>query len=355
MAARSKRSRSARRRNRRYIVTLVSVRRADRRLELDSGITPPARRRSPSTAGARARPRPAASIAAARRSIGGYPFRIEVNCHKAAALLRTSQPPVEIKAGGMLIAAQIYQPNLLITEFHGPLTIADPGKSPFLVVNWKLAQSSVRGTPAAPERVSIALDKPVVERIAGGGRHVGAARPARGNPRPHRRRLGRRQAGDRNGAPPHRGVGARAASGGGRAVRRRHHRGALRLARFRAQALAGAVPRDAGGGRAHRHHASAAAAGRDHRGRRRQPVAQRQRAVAGPVARHRRRDRAIPRVVGAQQTVQASPEHGQGRRRARPAGCPGWAMPRASRRPARTCRLASICSASRPRSKANAR
>ena len=58
------------------------------------------------------------------------------------------------------------------------------------------------------------------------------------------------------------------ASGGGAADRRRHHRGAARLARFRAQAMAGAFPRDAGGRRAHRHHAGARAAGRDHRGRR---------------------------------------------------------------------------------------
>ncbi|HEY1310111.1 MAG TPA: DUF2125 domain-containing protein, partial [Pseudolabrys sp.] len=88
------------------------------------------------------------------QTIGGYPFRFEVDCDKASALFRSNHPPVEIKAGGMLIAAQIYQPNLLITEFHGPLTIAEPGKPPNIVVNWKLAQSSVRGTPTAPERVS---------------------------------------------------------------------------------------------------------------------------------------------------------------------------------------------------------
>jgi hypothetical protein len=104
------------------------------------------------------------------QSIGGYPFRIEVNCDKASALFRSNQPPVEIKTSGMLIAAQIYQPNLLITEFYGPLTIADPGKSPTIVADWKLGQSSVRGTPAAPERVSLVFDGPVVDRINGGTR-----------------------------------------------------------------------------------------------------------------------------------------------------------------------------------------
>ncbi|MGH6684712.1 MAG: DUF2125 domain-containing protein [Pseudolabrys sp.] len=104
------------------------------------------------------------------QTLGGYPFRFEVDCDKASALFRGNQPPVEIKASGMLIAAQIYQPNLLITEIHGPLTVADPGKSPYIVVNWKLAQSSVRGTPSAPERMSLVFDKPVVERVSDGNR-----------------------------------------------------------------------------------------------------------------------------------------------------------------------------------------
>ncbi|HLA20227.1 MAG TPA: DUF2125 domain-containing protein [Pseudolabrys sp.] len=102
------------------------------------------------------------------QTIGGYPFRIEVNCNRASALIRSNQPPVEIKSSGILIAAQIYQPTLLISEFHGPLTIADPGQAPNIVVNWKLAQSSVRGTPAAPERVSLVFDRPVVDRVSNG-------------------------------------------------------------------------------------------------------------------------------------------------------------------------------------------
>jgi hypothetical protein len=102
------------------------------------------------------------------QTIGGYPFRIEVNCNAASALISSNQPPVEIKSSGILIAAQIYDPTLLISEFHGPLTVADPGQAPNIVVNWKLAQSSVRGTPAAPERVSLVFDRPVVDRVSNG-------------------------------------------------------------------------------------------------------------------------------------------------------------------------------------------
>ena len=83
---------------------------------------------------------------------GGFPFRFEMTCGGASALFQSNQPPVEVKARGILVAAQVYQPTLLIGEFQGPLTVATPGQAPHFVVNWKLAQSSVRGTPAAPER-----------------------------------------------------------------------------------------------------------------------------------------------------------------------------------------------------------
>lgn len=99
---------------------------------------------------------------------GGYPFRFELNCTAASALFQSNQPPVEVKARGLVVAAQVYQPTLLISEFHGPLTVATPGQPPHLVVNWKLAQSSVRGTPAAPERVSLSLDRPVIDGVNNG-------------------------------------------------------------------------------------------------------------------------------------------------------------------------------------------
>ena len=104
------------------------------------------------------------------QSIGGYPFRIEVTCDQAAAVFRSNQPPVEIKTSSILVAAELYQPTLLISDFYGPLTIADLGHAPNIIVNWKLAQSSLRGTPSAPERISLVFDQPVVERINGNNR-----------------------------------------------------------------------------------------------------------------------------------------------------------------------------------------
>jgi len=99
------------------------------------------------------------------QTVGGFPFRIEVNCEEASAQFRSNQPPLELKTNNMLVVAQVYQPGLLISEFRGPLTIGEPGKSPDIIADWKLAQSSVRGTPAAPTRASLVFDKPTVDRM----------------------------------------------------------------------------------------------------------------------------------------------------------------------------------------------
>jgi hypothetical protein len=161
------RSCSARRRNWRYISLLILV------AALFGGWswfwTFAAGKAEATIEGWRAREAKAGRVyACGAQSIGGYPFRFEMNCDQASALFGSNQPPLEIKSKGILIAAQVYQPTLLISEFHGPLTIANPGQAPDIVVNWKLAQSSLRGTPAAPERVSLVFDRPVVDRVTGG-------------------------------------------------------------------------------------------------------------------------------------------------------------------------------------------
>lgn len=104
------------------------------------------------------------------QDVGGFPFRIEVTCDQASAVFRSNVPPIELKADSLLVVAQVYQPGLIISEFHAPLTVGQPGKEPEFLASWKLAQSSIRGTPAAPQRASLVFDDPVVDRMSGGGR-----------------------------------------------------------------------------------------------------------------------------------------------------------------------------------------
>jgi hypothetical protein len=101
------------------------------------------------------------------QTIGGFPFRIEVRCTAAGAELRSNQPPFDIKARDVVVAAQVYQPSLLISEVTGPLTVSEPKRSPTFIANWQLAQASVRGLPPHPERISVVLDNPHIDRVVG--------------------------------------------------------------------------------------------------------------------------------------------------------------------------------------------
>ncbi len=101
------------------------------------------------------------------QSVSGYPFRIEVECLPASAEFRREQPPFEVRTGRVLVAVQIYEPTLLVSEISGPLTIADIDHTPIIVADWKLGQSSVRGLPSSPERVSFVLDEPVIKLVNG--------------------------------------------------------------------------------------------------------------------------------------------------------------------------------------------
>lgn len=119
----------------------------------------------------RAREARAGRVVACRaQEIGGFPFRFELKCDGASAVLGGGQLPIELKAANVHIAAQVYQPSLLISEFTGPLTIGDPGRPPAYTANWKLAQSSLSGLPEAPRRVSLVVSEPVVTRTEPAGR-----------------------------------------------------------------------------------------------------------------------------------------------------------------------------------------
>src|SRR6266568_4654696 len=109
----------------------------------------------------------------ARRSVAGFPFRLEVRCDGASVSLQSqtaeqaaTQAPITAKLGEILVVAQIYDPKLLIAEFTAPATISDHGQ-PLMVVNWSKARSSVVGLPAVPQRASIVFDDASIDRVNG--------------------------------------------------------------------------------------------------------------------------------------------------------------------------------------------
>ena len=103
-----------------------------------------------------------------QQSLRGFPFRIEVDCTPAAASFKSGGVPFDVETRRAIVVAQIYSPNLLIAELTGPLTVAEAGKAPGLVANWKEAYSSVGGNPLAPQRVAVVFDNPTLARVGGG-------------------------------------------------------------------------------------------------------------------------------------------------------------------------------------------
>lgn len=106
------------------------------------------------------------------QSIGGFPFRIELRCNPAAMEWRSGQPTVYLKATELLVAAQVYQPTLLTSEFTGPLTMGPPGAAAEFIADWKSLQTSVRGGPVMPQQASITIDRPSFDRVTPSGQET---------------------------------------------------------------------------------------------------------------------------------------------------------------------------------------
>ena len=109
------------------------------------------------------------------RQSGGYPFRIEVRCTDPTVELKSAEPPRVLKAKELLGVAQVYQPNLIIAEITGPLSITEAGEPAVWRADWRLAQASLRGVAGTPERLSIVLDGVKLDRINGATAETWAA------------------------------------------------------------------------------------------------------------------------------------------------------------------------------------
>ena len=108
----------------------------------------------------------------ARRTVAGFPFRLEVRCDGASVSLLSqtagraaTQMPLTVKLGEILVVAQVYDPKLLIAEFTAPATVSIAASQPSMTVNWRTARASVVGLPAIPERASIVFDDPEIDRV----------------------------------------------------------------------------------------------------------------------------------------------------------------------------------------------
>src|SRR6476661_7622352 len=105
MTAHPARLRSARSRNIRYITLVVLV------LALTAGWAAfwkyAAGKGQEAFDGWRAREAKAGRVyACGSQTLGGFPFRVEISCDRASAVIKSAQPPVELKARAIHAAAQ---------------------------------------------------------------------------------------------------------------------------------------------------------------------------------------------------------------------------------------------------------
>ena len=86
----------------------------------------------------------------AKRTLTGFPFRLEVNCEDATVELKSQTADqaaaLTARLGDIFVISQIYTPKLLIAAFKCPATLSQHGQ-PVMVVNWKTARSSIVGLP----------------------------------------------------------------------------------------------------------------------------------------------------------------------------------------------------------------
>lgn len=106
------------------------------------------------------------------RTVGGFPFRLEVRCDGASVSLvsqtasqAASKVPMVAVLQRILVVAQVYDPTKIIAEFTGPATVGEQGAGPSVLAKWKLGRASIFGLPTAPQRFSLEFDEPVLERV----------------------------------------------------------------------------------------------------------------------------------------------------------------------------------------------
>jgi hypothetical protein len=106
----------------------------------------------------------------AKRSVAGFPFRLEISCDGPSVTLasQTAQTTNQLKAklDQILVVAQVYDPKHVIAEFTPPAAITDQNGQNF-AASWKLGRASVFGLPDVPQRVSIVFDGPTLARVDG--------------------------------------------------------------------------------------------------------------------------------------------------------------------------------------------
>jgi len=100
----------------------------------------------------------------AERRIGGFPFRLEIICRGFSSASGQGAEAIAIKAAGLHVVAQVYNPGHVIAEIESPVEIDSPALPGRVTATFELAQASYRGSLDAMERTALVVDKLAVEQ-----------------------------------------------------------------------------------------------------------------------------------------------------------------------------------------------
>ncbi|NDV88725.1 DUF2125 domain-containing protein [Aurantimonas aggregata] len=98
-------------------------------------------------------------IGCPNRAVVGYPFRLGLSCD--AVTVDPRGEGLRLAAGGLRTAAQIYQPNQVVSELGSPLIVDSP-EAPPLDIRWQLAQASASFWTEGLDRFSLVVEAPDV-------------------------------------------------------------------------------------------------------------------------------------------------------------------------------------------------
>ena len=102
------------------------------------------------------------------RSVGGYPFRLEVRCAAPTFTGRIGAVAGAGSVGDVLVAAHLYNPSLVLAEVGSPLAFKAQDGSVDLSLAWTRLQASHRVRKGGLERDSLEIEGPTL-RLAGRG------------------------------------------------------------------------------------------------------------------------------------------------------------------------------------------
>jgi hypothetical protein len=104
-------------------------------------------------------------IECGRRTSGGFPFRLEIDCAKPVVELRDETRPYRtFRFEHLKVVSQIWAPGHVITEATGPMTIVTEADPSVTTARWRLAQASAQLVIGGYDNSNSVIEQLVVER-----------------------------------------------------------------------------------------------------------------------------------------------------------------------------------------------